>query len=344
MGARASRWLTAAGLVIAALLIWWLLRNEDPAAIWAHIRGANFGFLGLAVLATTCVFPLRAIRWRYLLSPTGPPSPFQSRFAAVCIGFMANNLLPARIGELARAWSYSRLENISTASAIGTLVVERFLDGVTILFLLLVALTSPGFPSDELPPALADGVRGLTLVLALVLAGIVAALALPDPLLKSFERIARALLPERAALALATLAEKTVMGFRSLGGWRLLLPALGWSLVIWLLQSFSFWLGFFAFGIDIPYPAALVTNAATAIAVAIPSAPGFFGTFQAGAALSLGEIYGVAAAPTLAFAFGWHLGGFFPITFMGLWHARRIGVSLGELVRRQDAAATEKAQ
>ncbi len=340
-GGGASRWMSLAGFLIAALLIWWLLRDEDPAEIWASVRGADFRFLALAVAATTCVFPLRAIRWRYLLGPIQPESPFRSRFAAVCVGFMANNLLPARIGELARAWSYSRLEAVSTVAAVGTLVVERVLDGLVILFLLLVALAAPDFPADGLPPALADGMRGLAIVLASVLAGAVLALALPGPVLGGIERIARALLPDRMADGLTALAEKTVLGMRSLRGWRLLLPAIGWSLGIWLLQSLSFWLGFLAFGIELPFTAAMVTNGATAIAVSIPSAPGFFGTFHMGAAVSLADIYGVADVPTKAFAFGWHLGGFFPITFMGLWYARRIGLSLGEISRRASAAVGE---
>ncbi len=337
VGRGASRWVSGAGFVIAALLIWWLLRGEDPAEIWANIRGADFRYLALAVAATTCVFPLRAIRWRYLLAPVQSESPFRSRFAAVCVGFMANNLLPARLGELARAWSYSRLEGIPAMAAIGTLVVERVLDGLVILLLLLVALAAPNFPSEGLPPALAEGVRGLAIVLAVVLAGAIAALARPGPVLGGIERVARALLPGRMAAGLAALAGRTVMGMRSLGGWRLLVPATGWSLAIWLLQSFSFWLGFLAFGIELPFTAAMVTNAATAIAVSIPSAPGFFGTFHMGAAVSLADIYGIADVPTKAFAFGWHLGGFFPITFMGLWYARRIGISLGEIARGASA-------
>lgn len=323
--------MTILGLAIAAVLIWWLLRHEDPAEVWGHVRDANLGLLALAVVVTTAVFPLRAIRWRYFLAPAQADSPFRSRFAAVCVGFMANNLLPARAGELARAYAYSRLEPVSTATALATLVVERFLDGVAILLLLVVALAHPDFPSRALPDELIAGVQGISLVLAVILLFSLVLLFFPERSLRAAAAVAHALLPTRLAGGLVTITEHIVAGLASMRGWRLLLPAFAWSLTVWAMQSFSFWVGFFAFGIDLPFAAALLTNATVALAVAVPSAPGFVGTFHAGAKLALTNVYGVAAASAIGFAFGWHLGGFVPITLMGLWYARRIGLSMRDL-------------
>ena len=326
-----DRWISLLGFAIAAFLIWWLFRNEDPVDVWNHVRNADFPLLLLAVAATTATFPVRAVRWRYFLAPAQPDSPFGSRFAAVCVGFMANNLLPVRVGEVARAYSYSRLEPVSVATALATLVVERFLDGVAILLLLLVALASPGFPSGGLPEGLVAGIRGVSAALSAVLAGALALLAFPRGSLSVVERLARTLLPSGVARAAASFAESVVTGLASLRGWRLMLPAFAWSVGLWALQSFSFWIGFFAFGIDLPYAAALLTNAAVAFAVAIPSAPGYVGSFHFGASMALTSVYGIAGAPAKGFAFGWHFASFFPITFIGLWHARRIGLSLKDM-------------
>ena len=328
------RWVSILGLAIAAVLIWWLFRQEDPAEVWAHIREANFALLALAVAVATAVFPIRAIRWRHFLAPAQPNSPFRSRFAAVCIGFMANNILPARVGEVARAFAYSRVEPVSATTALATLVVERFLDGVVILFLLLVALASPAFPSSDLPGELVASIRVVSLILSAVLLGALVLLASPDRTSRAISWIAGALLPERIARFAVDLTGHVVTGLASLRGWRLVVPALGWSLGVWLGQSLAFWLGFFAFGIDLPFSAALLTNAAVAFAVAAPSTPGFVGPFHAAATLSLANVYGVAGAPALGFAFGFHFGGFIPITLMGLWYAHRIGLSLGELKSR----------
>ena len=330
-----GRWITLLGLGIAFGLLWWLFRDEDPAEVWSHIRGANFGLLLLAVALTTATFPARAIRWRYLLAPAQPAAPFRSRFEAVCIGFMANNLLP-RVGEFARAYAYSRREPVPAATAFATLVVERFLDGIAILLLLLVALASPGFPAGDLPPEIVTGIRVVCVFLGLVVVGSAFLLAAPGPAMGAAAWFARTLLPARWADGFVKLLGSFVEGLASLRGWRLMLPALGWSLGVWTLQSFSFWIGFLAFDIHLAFDAALFTNGSVAIASTIP-APGFFGTFHAAAKLALANLYGVPEANALGFAVGWHLGSFFPITIIGLWYARRLGISLRQMGSRRTA-------
>ncbi len=325
-------WKPLLGLGIAAFLIWWLFRNENPEEVWSRIRGADVVLLSLAVAVTTAGFAVRAVRWRFYLAPVQPRSPFRSRFAAVCTGFMANNLLPTgRVGEFARAFAYSRLEPVSATSAFATLVVERFMDGVAILILLFVAVGSPGFPADALPGPVVQGIRTVSLLLGLILAGTVLLIFFPGGSVEVFRRVAKRRLSARRAASLVAAMTGFVEGLASLRGWRLFLPALLWSLGLWALQSLSFWIGFLAFDIRLPYTAALFTNATIALAVTVPAAPGYFGTLQAGAKIALVNVYGVATAPALGFAVGWHLGSFFPITLMGLWYARRLGVSLKDI-------------
>lgn len=320
------KWITPIGLAVVAVLLWWLLRDEDPAEVWSHIRAANPWLLLLAVAVTTATFPVRAIRWRYLLEPSQQDSPYRSRFAAVCIGFMANNLLP-RVGELARAYAYSKREPVTAATAFGTLVVERFLDAVAILALLLVALASPGFPADGLPPEVVTGIRLACLFLGVIVIGSLVLLGVPERSADAARRFGRVLLPPRLAEGLASLVQGFAKGLEAFRGWRLIVPAVIWSLVVWTMQALSFWIGFLAFDIRLGYDAALFTNGSVAFASLVPT-PGFFGTFHAAVKLSLADLYGVAEAPALGFAFGWHLGGFLPITLMGLWYLRSLGVSL----------------
>lgn len=315
------------GLAVVAALFWWLFRDEDPAEVWSHIRGADFGLLLLAVAVTTATFPVRAIRWRYLLEPVQDAAPFRSRFAAVCIGFMTNNLLP-RVGEFARAYAYGKQEPITATTAFATLVVERLLDAIAILFLLLLALA--GFPAEELPPELATGIRLVCLLLGVIVLGALLLLGAPGRSTGAARWFGRRFLPERLADGFVNLIEGFARGLEALRGWRLILPALAWSLVVWTLQSLSFWIGFIAFDIRLGFDAALFTNASVAFASLVPT-PGFFGTFHAASRIALSDIYGIAEAPALGFAFGWHLGSFLPITLMGLWYARSLGVSLRDM-------------
>ena len=110
---------------------------------------------------------------------------------------------------------------------------------------------------------------------------------------------------------------------------KLLLLAFGWSLAFWGWHGVSFWLGMLAFGIDTGFASAIFTEAVVGFGVALPSAPGFFGTFHFAANLALSDVYGVAEPQALAFAFGYHFGGWVPITLIGLWYAWRLGISLG---------------
>jgi uncharacterized protein (TIRG00374 family) len=329
-------WRAGLGLAVTVFLLWWVLRDVELAVVWLEIREADFLLLGMAVAIATGTFFLRALRWRVLLAPLHPGSSLRSRWAAVNIGFMANNLLPARVGEFARAYALSKLEPVSVSGAFGSLVVERFLDAIAIVFFMFLAMAAPGFPwegASENGP-LGAMIESAMVVLGLLLVSMVLLLFFPRPLVRVAERLAR-FLPKRLARTFVDALEAFLDGLRILRNPRLLVLAMVWSLVVWAWQSLAFWVGFRAFGIDVGYDAALFVNAIVGFAVGVPAAPGFFGTFHAGARMGLG-VYGVPAASTLAFAFGFHLGGFIPVTVIGLYYAWRLGFSMKEVERSEE--------
>lgn len=324
-------WRAVLGIAISVLLLWWVLRGVDVQAVWAGIRGMHVGWFTAAIAVTTAGFALRALRWGVLLTPLRAHTSFRSRFAAVTIGFMGNNLLPARAGEFARVFAFSRMEPVTVSGALGSLVVERFLDGVMILTLLAVVLLSPGFPSEVTVGGrpVGDAVGGASLILLGVMTPVLLVLFWPKGVIRMAERLT-ARIPSPRADAVVKGLEAFLDGLRALRDPRLLLPALAWSLVFWLWHSWSFWLGFRAFGIDADFKAALFLNAVLAFFVAVPSSPGFFGTFHAGAVVGL-TVYGVPEDRILSFAFGQHLGGFIPVTLIGLWYTWRLGLTLKQV-------------
>jgi glycosyltransferase 2 family protein len=326
-----ARGRAAVGVVITVLLLWWVLGGVSLEEVWTEVRQANLCLLGLGVTLTTVTFFLRALRWRVLLHPIYPGTTLRSRFAAVNIGFMANNLLPARVGEFARAYALARLEPISVSGSFGSLVVERFLDGLTLLLFVLLVMAAPGFPADASAGDLSPGVlvRGVTLVLGVLLAAMVALVLFPGVVMGVADKVAVRLPGGVGRPAVDAL--KAFLGglnvFRNPG---LFVQAVIWSLLIWAWQATAFWAALQAFGIRVGFGAALFVNGIIAFAVSVPAAPGFFGTFQAGALLGLG-VYGVAEAPAVAFSLGFHLGGFVPVTVIGLYYAWRLGLSLREV-------------
>ena len=325
------------GALISVLLIWWTLRGESPTEIWAALRGGNLWLLGAAVFVATAGFVIRAFRWKVLLQPLAPNTSLDSRFGAVTIGFMANNLLPARVGEVVRAYALSRMERVSMSGALGTLVVERVLDGAVLLLFLILPPLLPGFPEAASANAtLRTVLGGASLALALILSILLVLLLWPTVVV----RVARRLLgrfPERFERRAVGALESFLEALQIVRHPALLVQAVVWSLAFWTWHGVSFWLAMAAFGVHEGFPAAMFTEAAVGFGVALPSAPGFIGTFHAAASWALEGVYGVDAARALAFAYGYHLGGFIPVTIIGLWYARRVGLSLGEMGRSEQA-------
>lgn len=320
------------GVVVTVLLLAWSLSGVEFGEVWANIRQGNMGLLAASVFVATFGFFIRALRWRVLLVPVNPNTRLRSRFASVSIGFMANNILPARVGEFARAYAFSRMEPVSAPAALGSLVVERLMDGVILLLFLVLPVLTPGFPATG---ALSEGWGS-----ALLRAGVVAVVAVlailvwlsvwPAPFVRTVERVAR-FLPKAVARPLVDSLAAFLDSVAILRRPRLLVAGALWSLFFWTWHGLSFWLGMLAFGIDTGFVSAIFTEAVVGFGVAIPSAPGFFGTFHASAKFALSDVYGVPEAQSLAFAFGYHFGGWIPITLIGLVYAWRLGLSVGEM-------------
>lgn len=320
------------GIAVTILLLWWALRDVSVAEVWANIRQGDFWLLGASVLVATFGFFIRALRWKVLLAPLGVSTPVRSRFAGVSIGFMANNILPARIGEFVRAYAFSRLEPVSASAAFGTLVVERFLDGVVLLLFLVLAALSPGFPAVE---ALSEGwggvlLRAAVIAVVAVMLLLFAMAALPHQLVSLAEWVGRHL-PEHIARPIVLGLETFLDAIAIMRNPRLLFVGFAWTLFFWTWHGISFWLGMLAFGIDTGFVSAIFVEAVVGFGVALPAAPGFIGTFHASAKFALSDVYGVAEPASLAFAFGYHFGGWIPITLIGLWYAWRLGLSLADV-------------
>lgn len=334
-------WKTILGIVLGVGLLAYTLRDVPVGEVMAEIGRADpLLFLASIIVAVGPIL-VRAWRWRALLETVYPETSFSARFRTTMIGFMANNILPARIGEFARAYTLSRLEPVPLGASVGSLVVERLLDGLVIVAFLFIAMALPGFPG------IGDGASvGAQAATALILLGGVgvAALAMvlfPVRVMKLVEFAAGKLLPARLRRPVIVAFDALLAGLGSLRHPRLLLRASFWSVGVWLVNTFAFWLGFRAFGIDLPFGAALFLQSIIAFAVALPSAPGFFGLWEAAARIGLNEIWGVELQKALGFAIGFHIGSFLTVTIPGLYYAWKLGISWGEVGRSRELTTTE---
>ena len=331
-------WKTGLGIGISAVLLYYAFRGQPLGEVAAAIRDADFLLLILATAVATTVFWIRAWRWRAILDPVRKGTTFHSRFAAVNIGFMANNLLPARVGEFARAYAISRLEPVSVVAGLSSLVIERLFDALTLVAMLFITMALPGFPAWPANPevdfpliaqrlALIVGIGGGTLFLLVLW---------PRQTVAAFEAVANRLLPNRLRRPIVDALAAFLAGASVLRDARLIVEVALWSSVLWLVNAFSFWIAMHAFGINVSYTGAIFFNSCLAFAVAVPAAPGFLGTFETGAILVLNGLWGYERARVLGFALGFHVAAFIPVTAMGLYYAHRLGLSLGGVAKAEE--------
>lgn len=320
------------GLSVSGVLLWWVFRDADLAAIGRQLAHADpWLLLATAVISTTGGL-IRAFRWRLLLEPAGARTTLRARWAALNIGFMVTNLFPARLGEVARPFALSRMTPASMSAILGTVVLERVLDAVAIVVLTLVTMMSPAFPAGA--TVFGRSVGETVLVAGLVAGGLLvlvfAAAYHPTRITRLVHGLADRLHAEwgqRAAGALETL----LSGLRLLRRPAALGAALLWSLLLWVWMAAGFWTAFRAFGLDLGFTAAMFTECALSLFEALPAGPGFLGTMQAGVLASVHGIFGVGVDPTLAMAVGYYLAGFIPVTLLGLYYAWQTDLRLRSL-------------
>jgi len=304
--ARRSRWRDPRvwfGLAATGVFLWLVMRDVPFEEVARDIAHARWGpLLGLSIPAYLLAVYLRALRWRHLTDPIQriPTAPL---FRAVAVGFMANNIFPLRMGEVVRSWYLARETGVGVPAVFGTIVLERVLDIVTVVGLAFGVIAVWGAGSEN---AIA---RGAVLLLP--------AAAVPIVVLAGL-RVA----PERVIAAalwflrplprpISAFTERALRGFSqglgALRGGRHLFWIAFHSLTIWLVAStIPMIAGFLALGIEFASPgqalrAAWITLAAIGVAVALPSAPGFFGAYHLACKLAL-ERFGVP--PETAVAMG----------------------------------------
>jgi hypothetical protein len=332
-------WKAGLGLAVSALLLWWVFRGEDLGQIARGLASADLVMLIASGAIVTAGGLIRAFRWTLLLEPLGAATSLGARWAALNIGFMVTNVLGGRFGEVARPFALSRMAPVTMSGALGTVVLERVLDAVALLVLLLVTLLSPAFPRDAtvMGRPLGYAVSGAIAVAALALALVSMMLVWPALVLRVVRALAR-VLPDHMAERVVAAVEAFLPGLDLARRPAALLKALLWSLLLWAWMAAAFWTAFRAFGLDLGVTAALFAQCSVSIFVALPAGPGFLGTMQAGVGVAVHEVFGVAMGPTLALSIGYQLAGFIPVTLLGLYYAYGLGIRLGSLEEEAETA------
>jgi uncharacterized protein (TIRG00374 family) len=306
------RWpIFVVGLLVSVGLLWYALRDLHLEEIWAALQGANYWWLlpGVAVYFISVWF--RAWRWGFLLR-SSKRVPANRLFPVVVIGYMGNDILPFRLGEVLRAYVLWHKEEINIGTTLTTAVLERLFDGLTmVLFVLFGLLFVPLSRFLSQLVTIASIVFFGALVVFLFLA------AQPDLLRRIARAMIERLVPGRLRPPLLNLVEGVVTGLESLRSGRDVLVIFGVTLWVWILETVKYWVVSFAFpDLHLSYVGILLMGGAVNLLTALPSLPGYIGTFETG--IKILESIGAPSAPAGSYILVLHAILLIPVTLLGL--------------------------
>jgi uncharacterized protein (TIRG00374 family) len=305
-----SRWLIIISIVLAAVFLYLALRGLDWQVFFVTIRNAQYAYLPLVILWGSTSSLMRAVRLRVLLT-SEKKLPISNVFWANMAGYLGNNILPARAGELVRAAYLARQNNISASYALAVGLVERLMDLIALIALGALALSSTGIVS----PIFQNALKGIS---TLGLIGLTAIFVLPHFSLFA-GRIIMALpvLKETHKIKLDDFLQQFLGGLKSLYSISRVAQFTGLTGLIWLMDAIG--TVFLAYLLKIPLliQQAFVLLSALGLSSAIPSTPGYVGVYQFVAVTTLAP-FGISQADALAFILISQILGYLLIGFWGL--------------------------
>ncbi|MEO8212266.1 MAG: lysylphosphatidylglycerol synthase transmembrane domain-containing protein [Myxococcales bacterium] len=291
----------ASGLV-TAVCIYYALHGVDRTQVMVELRALPTAGVLLYLLTLMITHLFRSWRWEYLLRPVGVSLPLRRLVPISSVGFMAILALPMRLGEFVRPYYVAREGHVRMSAALGTVAVERIIDGlmISLLFFGSYLASAHSMFSPELRAGawLSLGAFvALTTFLALALLRTDATIAL---LLKAtlLQRFA----PARAA-HVADKVRSLITGFRVLGDGRNLALFLGQTIAYWGCNGLGMWVLARYMGLPISLGAAFATMAFTGVVLSLPNAPGLVGQFHAGVKMALGAYLPLAVVNSKGMAY-----------------------------------------
>jgi uncharacterized protein (TIRG00374 family) len=315
---------------ISCIAIVWLIQKVDWRDVQHTVRQVNvFWLISAAIIYLLGFFP-RGLRWKLMLSPSGSV-PLSESTQVVMLGYAVNNLMPFRLGELARAYLMGIKSNISKITCLGSIAAERIIDGIVIVMLLglsSIFLTTTSRHADASGEVLLLG----ALIFLCAAIFMILSLTFSDAIIDSWKR----LFGQRGLSFIENIIQSLVF----LRTRRLLLRILILSVLIWLLEGSMFVLILWVMNYPHPVLAGYFCFGFVNLGILAPSAPGYFGVFQAASVFAFLSL-GYSESAGLAYGLLVHLAQYIPITIIGVILLIRYGYRFGEFYK-SISAMTQK--
>ena len=320
------------GLVVSAAFFVLLLRQVDGRELLDAIREVRPAWLVVALAVYFAGLWVRALRWRLILRPHVEVAG-RDAFALLVIGYAANNVLPVRAGEFVRAGLLQQRHGAPWATGLGTIVVERILDGLVLAAFLAATVALAG----------GDGLlRTLALVALLGFAVVAAMLVLLGRTSGRRARRLMPLVPSRFRVRIEATLARFAVGLTALRGTRAWASLAALSVATWGLEAATYWLIGLAFALPLDAPLYLGLCAAANLAIAAPSTAGGIGPFEY-FAREVAVFYGAGVAAATAYALVLHVLILVPVLLLALALLWRRHLAPGTLLHAPAGPPTSEA-
>lgn len=311
---------------ISGLFLWLALRSFELDQFTDAFSRFHAAYVLPALLCYLSSFLFRTIRWKIMLRRVRPVAP-RRLFTYIVIGYMANNLLPARLGEVVRAYVTGKEEKMSRSSAFASVLLERLFDGITIVMVLLALMFVSGLNAPWLNnAALVSSLLFLSALAAFLL------LAFQKDRALRWAGFVLGFLPRRIGERLLYILDRFLPGLALLREPKDFLVSISMSFVVWACEASVYFIYLKAFDIDAPASAVLLALVMVNLSSLIPSSPGFVGVFQWACVESL-RLFSVPGGDALAWSVAVHSTQLLPTTLLGLVFLSRLGLSIREIKR-----------
>lgn len=327
-------WRAWLGIGISLIFIYFAFRGQDLGEIRQALSEANLWWIIPALCLYFTGVLIRSMRWGILLRPVVPVTA-RELFPVSIVGYMANNILPLRAGELVRSIVVRQRFGVRKTSVLATIAVERIFDGLTMLGFMLLAASFISLTSQL--ENLAFIAFGLFAVLLMGLFALTLGGGVRDRLLQ----LVLGPMPTPMADRVERMAESFLSGLGVFHRRRDLLLVTALSVISWLFEASTYWLLAVGFGGSVReamgFSATLLTTGVANMATLIPSSPGYVGQFEYGVMLVLSGALGVSESSALAYAILVHATLFFPVTAWGVFEWSRLHLSWRQIRQSGDA-------
>jgi uncharacterized protein (TIRG00374 family) len=324
-------WKLWLGIVVSAVCLWIALRGLDFQTFWQVMRQANYWWLAPGVGVYFLAVWARTWRWHYMLRHLAP-IPVSRLFPIVVIGYMGNNVYPARAGEVLRSYVLKRKERVPISASLATVVLERLFDGLVMLLFVFVTL-----PFAPLPPVYSSLVTILSIVFLAALAAFLVIAARPERMSRVYAWIVERFVPARFRSLVHGLFDRFVEGLQSLRSPRDLALIFVSSTLIWLTETGKYWFVMHAFPFETSFLVLMLMTAVVNLFTTLPSTPGYIGTFHV-PGIAVLMAFNVDQAIATSYTVVLHVALWLPITALGAWYMLSEHLGWGDFGRATEAA------